>query len=310
MAFAPHATPPMPNMAGQDWVKDGTTAGFVADVLEASLKQPVIVDFWATWCGPCKQLGPALEKAVRAAAGAVRLVKIDIDRNPELAQQMRIQSVPAVYAFYQGRPVDGFMGALPESQVKQFIDRLAKLAGAAAAPEDGLALALAEGEAALTESRAEEAKAIFAEILSVVPDHAEATVGLARACLALGDTAAALQIQKSASAEVKAAKGWAAIETALELSERSAKAGPLEELRAQWQKNPTDPGARYALALALFAAGDRPAAVDHLLEIVRAHRQWNDEAARKELVKFFEAMGHKDPLTVDARKRLSTILFA
>jgi putative thioredoxin len=288
-------------------IKDSSTADFMADVIDASHDAAVVVDFWAPWCGPCKQLGPALEKAVRDARGAVRLVKINIDENPELAQQMRIQSIPAVYAFKDGRPVDGFVGALPESQVKQFV---ARLAGGAAGPspiEEALALAkeaLAAGDTA-------RAANIYTQILQHEPGTVEAVAGLARIAIDRKEFAKARQLldrvpkESAQHAEVTGAR------TALELAEAGVKAqGAVGGLRARLEANPGDHEARFELASALFGAGEREQAVDELLELVRRDRKWNEEAARKQLVKFFEAMGHADPLTVAARKRLSSILFS
>jgi putative thioredoxin len=288
-------------------VKDGSTATFMADVIDASHDAAVVVDFWAPWCGPCKQLGPALEKAVKDARGAVRLVKINIDENPELAQQMRIQSIPAVYAFKDGRPVDGFVGAVPDSQVKQFVGRLA---GGAAGPspiEEALALA----KEALTAGDTARAANIYTQILQHDPSTLEAVAGLARIAIAQKEFAKARQLldrvpkEGAQNAEVTAAR------TALELAESGAKAqGAVGALRARLAANAGDHEARFELASALFAAGEREQAVDELLELVQRDRKWNEEAARKQLVKFFEAMGHADPLTVAARKRLSSILFS
>lgn len=288
-------------------IKNGSTATFMADVVDASHDAAIVVDFWAPWCGPCKQLGPALEKAVRDARGAVRLVKIDIDQNPELAQQMRIQSIPAVYAFKDGRPVDGFVGALPESQVKQFV---ARLAGAAAGPspiEEAVALAkeaLAAGDAA-------RAANIFTQVLQHEPGNVDAVAGLARIAIQRKDYAKARQMLERVPKESAGHAEIAAARTALELAETGDKAkGALTELRQRLERDPKDHQARLDLASALFASGEREQAVDELLELVKRDRQWNEEAGRKQLVKFFEAMGPTDPLTVSARRRLSSILFA
>ncbi len=288
-------------------IKNGTTASFMADVIDASHDATIVVDFWAPWCGPCKQLGPALEKAVKDARGAVRMVKINIDENPELAQQMRIQSIPAVYAFKNGRPVDGFVGALPESQVKQFVGRLA---GGAAGPspiEEALALA----QEAMGAGDTARAANIYNQILQHEPGTPEAVAGLVRIAIARKEFAKARQYldrvpkDKAGHAEVMAAR------TALELAETGEKAqGTVGELRRRLERDAADHQARFDLASALFAGGQREQAVDELLDLVRRDRKWNDEAARKQLVKFFEAMGHADPLTVAARRRLSSILFA
>jgi putative thioredoxin len=288
-------------------VKNGTTQSFMADVIDASHQAAVVVDFWAPWCGPCKQLGPALEKAVRDARGAVRMVKINIDENPELAQQMRIQSIPAVYAFKDGRPVDGFVGALPESQVKQFV---ARLAGGAAGPspvEEALALAkeaLAEGDSA-------RASNIFNQVLQHEPGNVEALAGLARGAILRKEYQKARQLLERVPKEGANHAEVVAARASLELSETGDKAkGALGELRQRLARDPKDHQARFDLASALFASGQREQAIDELLELVRLDRKWNDEGARKQLVKFFEAMGHADPLTVAARRRLSSLLFA
>ncbi|MGO8915844.1 MAG: thioredoxin [Stellaceae bacterium] len=288
-------------------VKNGTTATFMADVVDASHDAAIVVDFWAPWCGPCKQLGPALEKAVRDARGAVRMVKINIDENPELAQQMRIQSIPAVYAFKDGRPVDGFVGAVPESQVKQFVGRLA---GGAAGPspiEEALALA----QEAMAAGDAARAANIYGQILQHEPGTVEAVAGLARIAIGRKEFAKARQLLDRVPKEAANHAELVAARTALELAETGEKAqGAVGELRQRLDRDPADHQARFDLASALFAADEREQAVDELMDLVRRDRKWNDEAARKQLVKFFEAMGHADPLTVAARKRLSSILFS
>jgi len=305
------STAPAP-AAAPDLVKDSSTERFMTDVIEASNTVPIIVDFWAPWCGPCKQLGPTLEKAVRAAKGAVRLVKIDIDRNQELAAQMRIQSIPAVYAFHHGRPVDGFVGAQPESQIKAFVGRLTKAAGGGAvvgpSPID---LALEQAEAALAAGDAGTASAIFGQVLQHEPDNAAAIAGLTRCYLAAGDTGRARQTLDRTPAERAGDKAIAAARAALELAEQAAgTADATPELRQRLECNGNDHAARFDLAMALYGAGQRDAAVDELLELMRRDRAWNDEAARKQLVKLFEAFGPADPLTVSARRRLSSLLFA
>jgi putative thioredoxin len=286
-----------PNAA--DLIKNGDTASFMADVIEESKAQAVIVDFWAPWCGPCKQLGPALEKAVKDARGAVRLVKINVDENQELATQMRIQSIPAVYAFKDGRPVDGFVGALPESQIKQFVGKLA--AGSAAGPSP-IEEALAMAKEAIAAGDQEQADEIYGQILEHEPDNAEAIAGLTRGAIARKD----LEVAKAHLADLPPA-----VASHAELAEAGQKSqGEFGALEARLKADPQDHQARLDLASALFAAGDRARAVDELLDLVRRAREWNEQAARKQLVKFFEALGHADPLTVDARKRLSSILFS
>jgi putative thioredoxin len=297
-----------PGNAGADLIKNSSTAAFMVDVIDASNDQPVIVDFWAPWCGPCKTLGPALEKAVRDARGAVRMVKINVDENQELAQQMRIQSIPAVYAFKGGRPVDGFVGALPESQIKQFVQRLS--AGGAKGPSP-VEEAVEMAKEAVADGDHGRAATIFTQVLEHEPDNVDAIAGLARAYIARNDFERAKQTLDRAPKESAGHAEIAAARASLELAEAGGKAkGALGELKARVQRDPKDFEARYELASALFAAGEREAGVDELLEIIRRNRAWNEEAARKQLLKFFEAMGPTDPLTVAARKRLSSILFA
>jgi putative thioredoxin len=274
------------------------------------MQVPVIVDFWAPWCGPCKQLGPIIEKAVKDARGAVRLVKINVDESQELAAQMRIQSIPAVYAFFQGRPVDGFVGAQPESALKQFVQRLTKLAAGEAGPSP-IDEALEHADAALKEGDHEAASAIYAQILEHEPDNLKAIAGLARCCIAVGELDQAKQFLAKVPAAQASDPAISGVRAQLELAEAGSKAaGQSQELRARVEANPKDFDARFALAQALFAGGDKESGVDHLLDIIRMNRAWNEEAARKELVKFFEAMGPTDPLTLSARRRLSSLLFS
>ncbi|MFA5122769.1 tetratricopeptide repeat protein [Zavarzinia sp.] len=293
--------------APADLIKDGSLQTFRQDVLEMSRQVPVIVDFWATWCGPCRQLGPALEKTVLAARGAVRLVKIDVDQNPEIAQQMRVQSIPAVYAFFQGQPVDGFQGALPESQVKAFVDRLVKMSGGGASPVEE---ALEFGRAALAEGRHDEAEGAFAEVLQAEAQHPAALAGLAKVALARGaldeaeEFLAAVPEDKEGDADVVSAR------SALALAKEAGAIGDLAPLAEAVAADPANHQARLDLAVGLHAAGRNQEALDHLLEIVKRDRKWNDEAARKQLVKLFEVWGFDDPLAVEGRRRLSSILFA
>ena len=292
-----------------DLIKDSSTESFEADVLQASMTTPVIVDFWAPWCGPCKQLGPLLEQAVKAARGAVRLVKIDIDQNQELAMQLRVQSVPAVYAFFLGRPVDGFVGALPESQIKAFIERLTQTAGTDQGP-DPLEEALAQAQAALESGQLGAASALFAQILQHDPENTAAIAGLIRCQLDSGDTAAAKAMYDGLPEEVKSDPALASVAASLELADMSAEAGDVLALKSQLAVNPNDHQARLDLAMALYAAGDAEGATEALLEIIARDRGWNDEAARKQLLKFFEAWGPTDPRTLEARRRLSSLLFS
>src|SRR5437868_11601484 len=288
-------------------VKDVTTADFMAEVVDASFDQPVIVDFWAPWCGPCKQLGPLLETTVRATNGAVRMVKVNIDENPQIAQQMRIPAVPAVRAFTDGRPVDGFVGALPESQVKQFVQRLGGGKGGPSPVEEAMAMA----KEALQSGDHKTAGALYAQVLQRDPANVEALAGNIRAMIARGDLARARQAldrvpkESATHAEVTAAR------SALELAEQAQKAmAGASKLRARLAANPDDHEARFELATALFGSGNREAAIDELLALFKRDREWNEQAARKQLVKFFEAMGPTDPLTLSARRRLSSLMFS
>jgi len=291
--------------AGDGAIKDATTQTFMKDVIEESKSQPVLVDFWAPWCGPCKQLTPVLEKSVKAAKGKVKLVKMDIDKNPEIPGQLGIQSIPAVIAFVNGQPADGFMGALPEGQVVAFLERLTK--GKIGAEEQDR---LKEAEAALAEGRAAEAADIYAQVLAQDSGNIAAIAGLARCYLATGN----IEQAKKTLAMVPEAKAndtaVAAARAAIELAEQAKSVGPVDELEKKVAANPLDHQARFDLAAALNAKGKRADAVNHLMEIVRRDRKWNDDGARKQLVQFFDAWGPADEATLDGRKRLSSILFS
>jgi putative thioredoxin len=301
-----------PQAVPADLIKDSDQTKFAKDVLEASRTVPVIVDFWAPWCGPCKTLQPMIEKVVREAKGAVKLVKIDIDKNQMLAQQLRIQSIPAVYAFFGGRPVDGFMGAVPESQVKQFVDRLVQAAGGAPGEggADDLAAALEHAKQAVAENDFALASQIYNEVLQVAPDNLMAIAGLARCHAQAGNLDQAKAVLAKVPPKDKSNAEIAAVQASIDLAEQAKAAGPVGDLKAKAAADPKDFQARLDLALAYWAGGQRKEAIDELLAMIKLDRNWNEAAARQQLLKFFEALGFTDPLAVDGRKRLSTILFS
>ena len=292
-----------------DLIKDATDQTFEADVLLASRDTPVIVDFWAPWCGPCKRLGPALEKAVKAARGAVRLVKIDIDKNQSLAAQLRVQSIPAVFAFFQGRPVDGFVGDLPDSQVQSFVKRLAEATGGQVGPSP-IDQALEQAQAALEQNQVGAASALYGQILAAEPENIQAIAGTIRCRLLSGDAQGAKDMLDGLPDETKRQSEISAVAAAIDLELDSGAAGDLAALHATVSANPNDHQARFDLAMALYAAGQMEGAADELLEVVRRDRNWNEEGARKQLVKFFEAWGPTDPHTLAARRKLSSLLFS
>jgi len=291
--------------AAADVVKDTTTQAFVKDVIEESRRQPVLVDFWAPWCGPCKQLTPVLEKAVSAAKGKVKLAKMNIDEHPAIPGQLGIQSIPAVIAFSNGQPIDGFMGALPESQVMAFLERLTK--GKVGGEEQDL---LKAADAALADGNATDAAGLYSELLAQDAGNVAALAGLARCHVQVG----ALDQAKQTLAMVPEAKRnesvVAAARAALEIAEQAKSVGPTEEIERKVAANPLDHQARFDLATALNAKGKRAEAVEQLLAIVKRDRTWNDDGARKQLVQFFDAWGPTDEATVEGRKRLSSILFS
>ena len=288
-----------------DLVKDSSEATFMQDVIEASQTTAVIVDFWAPWCGPCKTLGPALEAAVNAAGGKVKMVKIDVDQNQMLAQQLRIQSIPMVYAFWQGQPVDGFQGAVPPSEVKKFVDRMAALSG-----DGGLAEALEAAEQMLDEGAVADAAETFAAILGEEAENAAAYAGLVRCHLALGQLEQAETMLAAVPAAMAKAKEIEAARAQLELAKQAANAGPEADLRAVVAADPQDRQARFDLALALHAAGKVDEAVDELLDLFRLDREWNDSAAKAQLMTIFEALKPTDPIVLKGRRRLSSMIFA
>jgi putative thioredoxin len=288
-----------------DAIKDTTTATFMADVIEESKRQPVLVDFWATWCGPCKQLTPVLEKAVRAAKGKVKLAKMDIDKNPEIPGQMGIQSIPAVIAFVNGQPADGFMGALPEGQVMQFLERLTK--DKIGGEEKDM---LAAADAAVASKDFAGAAQIYAQVLAADSNNIPAMAGLARCYVATGAIDQAKQTLAMVPETKRNDAAVVAAQAAIDLAEQAKSVGPLNDLEAKVAANPADHQARFDLAVALNAAGKRADAAQHLLDIVKRDRKWNDDAARKQLVQFFDAWGATDDATLAGRKKLSSILFS
>ena len=297
---------PAPNTpSAAQIIKDTTEAEFMADVIEASQEVPVIVDFWAPWCGPCKTLGPALEAAVTAARGKVRMVKVNVDENQMIAQQLRIQSIPTVYAFWEGRPVDAFQGALPPSELKSFVEKLVSLAG-----DGGLGEVLEEAEKLLSDGAAVDAAQIFAAILGQEPESAAAYGGLARAHIAMGELDQAEALLNNAEPTLAQSKEVEAARAQLALARQAENAGPVEEFRAALEVDPENHQARFDLAQALYAKGDAGAAIDELLELFRRDRDWNDSAAKTQLFTIFDALKPTDPLVQKGRRRLSSMIFA
>lgn len=290
----------------QGVITDGTSASFAKDVIDASRSALILVDFWAAWCGPCKQLTPILEKVVKSYNGKVRLVKINTDEHPAIAGQLRIQSLPTVYAFRDGRPLDGFMGALPESQIRTFIDRLLGEGGG----DDDLASLLEAAEAALEQGDLQGAAEAFAAVLQDDQQNVQALAGLARCYLASGDAVRAEQTLSLVPPDKQGAAPVQSARAALDLAKIAGQDDNSAELEKRLAADPADLQARFDLAVALAARGKKEEALEHLLDLVRRNRSWNDEAARKQLVQLFDAWGPKDPSTLEGRRRLSSILFS
>lgn len=288
---------------GATAVKDTTDATFMADVIEASKETPVVVDFWAPWCEPCKTLGPVLEAAVAKTGGKVRMVKVDVDKNQMVAGQLQIQSIPAVFAFADGKPVDAFMGAVTPGEVNDFVKRLAD-----GAP-GGLEEALDAADQMLEEGAAGDAAQTFIAVLGEEPENARAMGGLIRATLATGDLERARAMLDAAPEAMQGDAAITAARAAVELAEQAAGAGETDELRARLAANEDDHQARFDLATALIAADDKAGAINELLELFRRDREWNEEAAKTQLFKLFETFGPKDPLTQSGRRRLSSMIF-
>lgn len=291
-----------------DLIKDVSEATFMQDVVDASMQAPVIVDFWAPWCGPCKTLGPALEAAVTKAKGAVTMAKVNVDENQAIAGQLRVQSIPTVFAFYQGQPIDGFQGAVPPSEIEDFVKRVAEKAGVEA--DGGLGEALETAEEMLTQGAAEDAAQVFAAVLEEDPMSALAFAGLARSHIALGDLDQAEATLNGVPAEISEASEIESVRAQIDLAKQAESAGPVTELRAVVDGNPDDHQARFDLALALVAADDQEAAVNELLELFRRDREWNDGAAKSQLFTIFDALTPQDPVVLNGRRRLSSMIFA
>ena len=293
-----------PAPAATDLIKDADDSSFVAEVIEASAEVPIIVDFWAPWCGPCKTLGPQLEAAVTAAGGKVRMVKVNVDESQQIAAQLKIQSIPTVYGFFQGKPVDGFQGAVQGSEVTAFVEKMAALAG-----DGGLSDALEAAEAMLAEGAASDAAQTFSAILGEEPNNAAAFGGLVRAHIAMDDLDQAEAILNGAPAEISGAPELEAAHAQIQLARQAADAGPLADLQAAVDTNPDDLQARFDLAGALHAAGQAETAVGELLEVFRRDREWNDGAAKAQLFTIFDALKPEDPVVLNGRRKLSSLIF-
>ena len=301
---APAAAP-----ASDDLIKDGTEQSFMQDVIEMSQTVPVIVDFWAPWCGPCKTLGPALEAAVTAAGGDVKMVKVNVDQNQGIAGQLQIQTIPTVYAFWEGKPVDGFQGEVPGSEIQAFVDRVADMGGGGV-EDGGLADAVIAAQEMLAEGAAEDAAQTFAAVLEEEPANVGAYAGLVQSYLALNDLEQAEAILNGAPAEISQAPELESVHAQLELAKQAANAGPLDELKAAVDADADNHQARLELATALHAGGDAEAAVEQLLELFRRDRDWNDGAAKAQLFTVFDALPANDPVVLNGRRKLSSLIFA